>query len=100
MDMKDSSTNTDSSLTEKKSTTTTTEEISTIPEGAIDITEEKNGGALKIILKDGQGDARPTAGDTCSVHYVGTLLDGTKFDSSRDRAEPFQFRVGRSKLKF
>lgn len=44
-------------------------------------------------LKVGSGDAA-VAGNTLVVHYVGTLEDGTQFDSSRDRGEPFPFELG------
>jgi len=44
-------------------------------------------------IKIGTG-AEAKVGDTVSVHYVGTLTDGTKFDSSRDRNTPYQFTIG------
>lgn len=45
------------------------------------------------ILKEGEGEVSKV-GDTLTVHYTGTLEDGTKFDSSVDRGTPFQFTLG------
>ena len=65
----------------------------------VDITANKDGGLLKEVLREGdEGGEHPLCGDTVSVHYVGTLLDGTKFDSSRDRGEKFSFEVGKGSV--
>lgn len=44
------------------------------------------------IIKDAEGP-KPAATDKVKVHYEGTLLDGTKFDSSYDRGEPIEFQL-------
>lgn len=60
---------------------------------------EKRPGVVKTpsglqyeVLLMGSGD-RPTAVDTVTVHYHGTLIDGTVFDSSKDRGEPATFAL-------
>lgn len=67
--------------------------------GVIDVTPNKNGGVLKEIKKEGAAEfGHPNPGDRVFVHYVGTLTDGTKFDSSRDRDEQFEFVLGKGSV--
>lgn len=55
--------------------------------------EENNSGLILEDITIGNG-ATATNGTLVSIHYVGTLNDGTKFDSSRDRGQTFSFLLG------
>jgi FKBP-type peptidyl-prolyl cis-trans isomerase len=50
-------------------------------------------GLKYLDMVEGTGET-PQTGQTVTVHYIGTLVDGTKFDSSRDRNRPFEFKLG------
>lgn len=60
------------------------------------ITED--GGVRKEILVEGTGPS-PSRGQRVSVHYTGTLVDGKKFDSSKDRNRPFEFTIGQGVIE-
>ncbi len=47
------------------------------------------------VLQSGNGDSHPTASSTVRVHYHGTLIDGTVFDSSVERGETISFPLNR-----
>ena len=55
--------------------------------------ETTKSGMKYFVLKDGEGD-KCGKGKKIKAHYTGTLMDGKKFDSSRDRGQPFEFTVG------
>jgi peptidylprolyl isomerase len=60
-------------------------------------TETLPDGLIYVETQAGDGP-KAEAGKKVKVHYTGTLLDGTKFDSSRDRGEPFEFTLGRGEV--
>jgi peptidylprolyl isomerase len=58
----------------------------------------KTGDGLQFIdIERGSGES-PKAGQTVVVHYTGWLEDGTKFDSSVDRGQPFEFPIGQGQV--
>ena len=64
-----------------------------------DITTELDGGIIKTIKVPGPDPSdKPWKGDRVWVNYTGTLEDGTKFDSSIDRGEKFQFSLGKAEV--
>ncbi|HVU25637.1 MAG TPA: FKBP-type peptidyl-prolyl cis-trans isomerase [Opitutus sp.] len=60
-------------------------------------TKKTSTGIRYIIQKEGDGDS-PKGGDTVGVCYVGTLLDGKKFDEHLDPEHPLDFRIGRGEV--
>uniref|UniRef100_A0A7S2WBW6 peptidylprolyl isomerase n=1 Tax=Mucochytrium quahogii TaxID=96639 RepID=A0A7S2WBW6_9STRA len=69
----------------------------TAPGSEIDVTPDQDGGIMKKILKEGKGEC-PQPGDQVFAHYTGTLEDGSKFDSSRDRGKLFDFTIGQGQV--
>lgn len=72
-------------------TTSISSSSQTTPKDAMNTPE-----VTELMIKDttvGEGPAVKT-GDTVVVHYTGTLMDGTVFDTSKKRGQPFSFQVG------
>jgi peptidylprolyl isomerase len=87
----------DAKKTEAADTKAKTPEVSTMTKAKGDTVTTASG--LKYIdIKVGTG-ASPETGQTVQVHYTGWLLDnGKKFDSSKDRGQPFGFPIGKGRV--
>ena len=58
--------------------------------------ETTESGLKYVVIEAGSGTDKPSKGQAVTAHYTGYLLDGSKFDSSVDRDQPFVFAVGMS----
>ncbi|TRY67786.1 hypothetical protein TCAL_02929 [Tigriopus californicus] len=59
-----------------------------------EVEERPSGLKLEVVEKVDSCEKQAKNGDLLTMHYTGTLEDGTKFDSSLDRSEPFKFQIG------
>ena len=71
--------------------------IGSLLNGGIGVEITSKSGLKYIDEKIGEGE-NPKKGDIIVVHYTGTLEDGSKFDSSRDRGQPFEFPIGMGRV--
>ncbi|MBF0199552.1 MAG: peptidylprolyl isomerase, partial [Planctomycetes bacterium] len=60
--------------------------------------QQTESGLRYVVTEAGKDQEKPTAGQQVTAHYTGYLLDGTKFDSSVDRNQPFDFPVGNQRV--
>ena len=85
--------NSGSTSSSTSSTNTTAKATTTTTAPAAGNVQVLSGGVRAEDLKVGDGALAET-GTNVTVHYTGWLTDGTKFDSSVDRGDPFKFRLG------
>lgn len=80
-------------ISANKSTVETTNLIAMTPDPNAEKIVATESGLKYVEIQEGTGET-PKTGQTVIVHYTGTLENGKKFDSSRDRNQPFSFNLG------